>query len=210
MSPETRYFPTSTNFFDSPLALNASYRDPAIHSARPAAYSVLPLAVYAGLACGGRHRLCRHPRVPRLSCDAGDHSRFSYSPNGRRRRWCRRKRLGILFAFTGVSYVVWIGMFAIYRWRELSWHSEMLSPLLVTAAITHGSTMADFAPHATHDIGGSGRSRHGVHAPALAGACACERSLCPDVSACYPTSRQYHRAHGWRGADGLYGAIAAA
>ncbi|HEY5338647.1 MAG TPA: hypothetical protein VIJ85_10610, partial [Rhizomicrobium sp.] len=124
-------FPYFNQYFDSPLALNASYRDLRFIPSGFTHIAFYPLLFtldwrvaddlqYADI------RVCLAYLVALASIPVLIFGKRSRTP------LVAPDVAAALFAFAGVAYVAWIGVFAIYRYILAL---EMLSPILVTAAI---------------------------------------------------------------------------
>ena len=124
-------FPYFNQYFNSPLALNASYRDLRFIPNSLAHYVLYPLLFTLDW------RVADDLQYADIRVCLAYLTAFATIPVlliGRRSRdpLVAPDAAAALFAFAGVSYLAWIGMFAIYRYI-LS--LEMLAPILVTAGI---------------------------------------------------------------------------
>ena len=124
-------FPYFNQFFDSPLALNESYRDVRFlpHSLEHIVFFPLLFTIdwrvaddlgFQDLRVGAAYVLAL-ATIPVVLL-------------GKRNRdpLVSPQAAGALFAFAGASYVIWIAVFAIYRYILLL---EMLAPLLIVCAV---------------------------------------------------------------------------
>ena len=125
-------FPYFNEYWKSPLALAAPYRDLRFVPDAFLAAAALSHPVHARLACRRRSGLPGHPRPARLS--PGDRGALIVwlACGASRDPLMAPEAVRILFAFAAVSYLVWLKVFAIYRYIILL---EMLAPLLIVAAV---------------------------------------------------------------------------
>jgi hypothetical protein len=124
-------FPYFNQYFDSPLALKASYRD-----MRFIPTTWLHVVLYP-LLFSLDWRVADDLKYADIRVCLAYLTLLASVPvllfaKRARETLVAREAAAALFAFAGVSYVAWIAVFAIYRYILTL---EMLSPILVTAAI---------------------------------------------------------------------------
>ena len=118
-------FPYFNEYWRSPLALAAPYRDLRFVPTHFWREAVFPGAVLGGLACRRRSGLSGFPRLHRLFLDYRARL-ILWALRRQNRDPLIENRVTLpLFAFSAASYFVWLKMFAIYRYIVAL---EMLSP----------------------------------------------------------------------------------
>jgi hypothetical protein len=115
-------FPYFNQLFHSPWGLNSDYRDPAFEPKSPAHWLLFPLyfALDSRIACEVSFFDLRLPLL------------FLLVPAALPLVWRRRPQVALICLALAITYVVWIRLFAIYRYLVAV---EMLAPLLAAAII---------------------------------------------------------------------------